>query len=188
MAAEVRIWLLGGFRIEIETRPVPDDAWRRNKAKAVAKLPEQLLLRQEVLQLAAARLWVDVHAFPMAEPETASAWQARFAVAARDPELGRRISADKFLEGRLYDPQHAFALLEALLALGDLAAVAEFLPAARANLAGNALRAPGHGSCRPRRPGRCWGRRGRSTNGWAPPPATGPSRIGCSRWREPARR
>jgi hypothetical protein len=79
---------------------------------------------------------------PMAEPETASAWQARFAVAAGDPELARRISADKFLEGRLYGPQHAFALLEALLALGDLAAVAEFLPTARANLAGNALLAP----------------------------------------------
>jgi hypothetical protein len=79
---------------------------------------------------------------PMAEPETASAWQARFAVAAGDPELARRISADKFLEGRLYGPQHAFALLEALLALGDLAAVAEFLPTARANLAGNAMLAP----------------------------------------------
>jgi hypothetical protein len=79
---------------------------------------------------------------PMAEPETASAWQARFAVAAGDPELARRISADKFLEGRLYGPQHAFALLEALLALGDPAAVGEFLPTARANLAGNALLAP----------------------------------------------
>ena len=79
---------------------------------------------------------------PMAEPETASAWQARFAVAAGDPELGRRISVDKFREGRLYGPQHAFALLEALLALEDLPAVAEFLPTARANVAGNALLAP----------------------------------------------
>jgi DNA-binding SARP family transcriptional activator len=79
---------------------------------------------------------------PMAEPETASAWQARFAVAAGDPELGRRISVDKFHEGRLYGPHHAFALLEALLALEDLPAVAEFLPAARANVPGNALLAP----------------------------------------------
>jgi hypothetical protein len=45
-------------------------------------------------------------------------------------------------EGRLYGPQHAFVLLEALLALGDLSAVAELLPTARANLAGNALLAP----------------------------------------------
>ena len=35
-----------------------------------------------------------------------------------------------------------FALLEALLALEDLPAVAEFLPTARANVAGNALLAP----------------------------------------------
>ena len=38
MAAEVRIWLLGGFRVEVGSRPVPDGAWRRNKAKAVVKL------------------------------------------------------------------------------------------------------------------------------------------------------
>lgn len=29
MAAEVRIWLLGGFRVEVDSRPVPDGAWRR---------------------------------------------------------------------------------------------------------------------------------------------------------------
>jgi hypothetical protein len=79
---------------------------------------------------------------PMAELETASAWQARFAVAAGEPETGRRISVGKAHEGRLYGPQHALTLLEALLALEDWPAVAELLPAARATLAGNALLAP----------------------------------------------
>jgi DNA-binding SARP family transcriptional activator len=66
MAAEVRIWLLGGFRVEVDSRPVPDDAWRRNKAKAVVKLlalaPEHLKSRQEALELTAEPLWVDVQA------------------------------------------------------------------------------------------------------------------------------
>jgi hypothetical protein len=79
---------------------------------------------------------------PMAEPETASAWQARFAVASGDPTTARRISTGKAAEGRLYGPQHALALLEALLALEDWPAVAEFLPAARENVAGNALLGP----------------------------------------------
>jgi hypothetical protein len=39
--------------------------------------------------------------------------------AAGDPETGRLISEDKFHQGRLYGPQHALALLEALLALED---------------------------------------------------------------------
>jgi DNA-binding SARP family transcriptional activator/tetratricopeptide (TPR) repeat protein len=79
---------------------------------------------------------------PMAEPETASAWQARFAVACGDPATGRQISTEKAFEGRLYGPQHALSLLEALLALEDWPAVAEFLPAARQNLDGNALLGP----------------------------------------------
>jgi hypothetical protein len=62
--------------------------------------------------------------------------------AARDPETGRLISEDKFHQGRLYGPQHALALLEALLALEDWPAIAGFLPKARANVPGNALLAP----------------------------------------------
>jgi hypothetical protein len=93
-------------------------------------------------ELRHARALAAVVGDPMAEPETASAWQARFAVAAGDPETARLISADKFDEGRLYGPQHALALLEALLALEDWAAVAGFLPKARANVPGNALLAP----------------------------------------------
>jgi DNA-binding SARP family transcriptional activator len=79
---------------------------------------------------------------PMAEPETASAWQALFAVASGDPATARQISTEKATEGRLYGPQHALSLLEALLALGDWPAVAEFLPTARDNVAGNALLEP----------------------------------------------
>ncbi len=89
-----------------------------------------------------ARALAAVAGDPMAEPETASAWQARYALASGDPETARAIAADKALEGRMYGPQHALVLLEALLALGDWAAVAEFLPAARASVAGNALLAP----------------------------------------------
>ena len=89
-----------------------------------------------------ARALAAVAGDPMAEPETASAWQARYALASGDPETARRISAGKALEGRMYGPQHALVLLEALLALGDWAALAELLPAARAYVAGNALLAP----------------------------------------------
>ena len=53
MAAEVRIWLLGGFRVGIDSLPVPDDAWRRNKAKAVVKLlalaPSHRLHREQLM-------------------------------------------------------------------------------------------------------------------------------------------
>jgi hypothetical protein len=93
-------------------------------------------------EVARARELAAVVGDPMTEPETATAWQARFAVASGDPETGRLLAADKALEGRMYGPQHALALLEALLALGDWPAVAELLPAARTNVAGNALLAP----------------------------------------------
>jgi hypothetical protein len=79
---------------------------------------------------------------PAAEPASASAWQARSAIARGDPESARAISAEKALEGRTYGPQHALALLEALGALEDWQALAEFLAIARANAAGNALLGP----------------------------------------------
>jgi DNA-binding SARP family transcriptional activator len=60
MAAEVRIWLLGGFRVEVDSRPVPDDAWRRNKAKAVVKLlalaPSRRLHREQLMDV----LWPEL--------------------------------------------------------------------------------------------------------------------------------
>ena len=109
MGAELRIWLLGGFRAAVDGTPVAEGAWRRNKAKALVKLlalargkrlhreqlmdvlwpdlapeaaaanlrkavyfarqalaPEHLALRDEMLRLEAAHLWVDVDAFERA--------------------------------------------------------------------------------------------------------------------------
>jgi DNA-binding SARP family transcriptional activator len=109
VGAELRIWLLGGFRAAVDGTPVAEEAWRRNKAKALVKLlalargkrlhreqlmdvlwpdlapeaaaanlrkavyfarralaPEHLALRDEMLRLEAAHLWVDVDAFELA--------------------------------------------------------------------------------------------------------------------------
>jgi DNA-binding SARP family transcriptional activator len=79
---------------------------------------------------------------PMHDLDSASAWQALFATASGDPETARQLSADKAQEPQLYGPQHALALLEALVALEDWPSVGEFLPLARARVAGNALLAP----------------------------------------------
>jgi hypothetical protein len=58
------------------------------------------------------------------------------------PETARQLSVDKAQEPQLYGPQHALALLEALVALEDWTSVSEFLPLARARVPGNALLAP----------------------------------------------
>ena len=79
---------------------------------------------------------------PLGQLESASAWQARFAVASGDPRTARSISEPKAREARAYAPQNALALLEALIALADWEAIAEFLPRARASVAGNALLEP----------------------------------------------
>lgn len=79
---------------------------------------------------------------PMADRPSASAWQARFATLTGRPEIARDISADKALERRTYGPQHAFALLEALEALSDWAAVKAFVPQARRAATGNRALVP----------------------------------------------
>jgi DNA-binding SARP family transcriptional activator len=109
IATELRIWLLGGFRVEVGSQPVGDQAWRRNKAKALVKLlaltsghrlhreqvlealwpglepsaaganlrkalhfarqalaPEHLRIRDEMVDLTAPRLWIDLEAFESA--------------------------------------------------------------------------------------------------------------------------
>jgi len=67
MAADVRIWLLGGFRVGVDSRPVADEAWRRNKAKALVKLlalaPRHHLHREQLMET----LW------PELAPEAAAA-------------------------------------------------------------------------------------------------------------------
>jgi tetratricopeptide (TPR) repeat protein len=81
-------------------------------------------------------------AHPLVAPDSASAWQARHATLTGDPATAVAIAADKALHGRTYGPQHAYALLEALLALGDLDAAEKALAAARLALPGNALLGP----------------------------------------------
>lgn len=79
---------------------------------------------------------------PLLDRDSASAWQARQATISGDPATARAISHDKALEGRGYGPQHAFAFLEALSALGDWDAARDFLPVARRTVPGNALLGP----------------------------------------------
>jgi len=93
-------------------------------------------------ELKRARQLADMVGEPMHDLDSASAWQAMFATASGDPETARRLSVDKALEPQLYGPQHALALVEALVALEDWTSVGEFLPRARARVAGNALLAP----------------------------------------------
>jgi DNA-binding SARP family transcriptional activator len=38
VGVDLRVWLLGGFRVTVDGSPVADGSWRRNKAKAVVKL------------------------------------------------------------------------------------------------------------------------------------------------------
>lgn len=37
VGAELRIWLLGGFRAAVDGTPVEDESWRRSKARALVK-------------------------------------------------------------------------------------------------------------------------------------------------------
>jgi len=60
--AELRIWLLGGFRVALGSRLVPADDWRRNKARAIVKLlamaPGHCLHRELLLEA----LWPELDA------------------------------------------------------------------------------------------------------------------------------
>jgi DNA-binding SARP family transcriptional activator len=72
----------------------------------------------------------------------ASAWQARYATASGDPATAVRISRAKAREGRMYGPQHALGLIDALVALQDWDELPDVLSAARAVSGGLALLAP----------------------------------------------
>jgi len=67
MAADLRIWLLGGFRAELGTEPVPAHAWRRSRATALVKLlalsPGHRLHRELVMET----LW------PETDPDVSAA-------------------------------------------------------------------------------------------------------------------
>ena len=92
--------------------------------------------------LAGARALAARSGDPFADLPAATAWQARLANAAADPAGARRISTGKAEQGRLYGPQHALCLVEALAVLADWPALAAFLPTARDAVTGNALLAP----------------------------------------------
>jgi DNA-binding SARP family transcriptional activator len=65
--ADLRIELLGGFRVASGTRPIPDDAWRRRKAAGLVKLlalaPGHRLHREQAMDA----LWPDL------DPDAAAA-------------------------------------------------------------------------------------------------------------------
>ena len=79
---------------------------------------------------------------PRASLDTASAWQARFALIRGDARLAVAISEGKALEQGTFSPQHAAVLLDALVELEDWDGVRAMLPIARRDVAGNALLAP----------------------------------------------
>ncbi|HYJ72658.1 MAG TPA: hypothetical protein VE265_09310, partial [Actinomycetota bacterium] len=140
------LYHLGRWR---ELPPILDehvDAFRQDPAPGCSFVRDGPVVGATVLahtgELDRARTLAAVVGDPMADLDTASAWQARFAIASGDPEAARRISADKARERRLYGPQHVHALPEALVALEDWPGVTELLPLARAAVVGNALLAP----------------------------------------------
>jgi two-component SAPR family response regulator len=53
VAHDVRVSVLGGFVVQLDGRPVPDEVWRRNRARALVKLlalaPGQRLHREELM-------------------------------------------------------------------------------------------------------------------------------------------
>jgi len=79
---------------------------------------------------------------PLQDIASASAWQARLAVAMGDPVTAHKICEGKALERRTYGPEHVLANVQALAAIADLAALAECLGTARRQVDGNALLGP----------------------------------------------
>jgi len=57
---DLRIWLLGGFRVQVGTREIPDERWRLRKARGVVKLlalaAGHRMHREQVIEL----LWPDL--------------------------------------------------------------------------------------------------------------------------------
>src|SRR5687768_9121251 len=57
---ELRIWLLGGFRVRVGEREVPDESWRLRKARTLVKLlalaPGRRMHREELID----QLWPDL--------------------------------------------------------------------------------------------------------------------------------
>ena len=79
---------------------------------------------------------------PLQDMASASAWQARLAVAMGDPVTARKICDGKAPDRRSFGPEHALAKVEALAAIADPTALAEFIGTARGQVDGNALLGP----------------------------------------------
>ncbi len=62
IAGSLQIWLLGGFRVELDGQPVSDETWRRNRARALVKLlalaPDHRLHREQLMDA----LWPELDA------------------------------------------------------------------------------------------------------------------------------
>jgi DNA-binding SARP family transcriptional activator len=54
------VWLLGGFRVEVDGRPIPEQEWRRSKARTLVKLlalaPRHRLHREQLMET----LWCEL--------------------------------------------------------------------------------------------------------------------------------
>jgi predicted ATPase/DNA-binding SARP family transcriptional activator len=92
-AKELRVWLLGGFRVAVGDREIPSAAWRLRKARNLIKLlalaPGHRLHREQVIEL----LW------PHLDPEAASNNLRKVLhIARRTLELPRSSSAVRYLQ------------------------------------------------------------------------------------------
>jgi DNA-binding SARP family transcriptional activator len=92
--------------------------------------------------LAAAGDLADLVIAASVDAASASAWQSFYEAVSGSPAIAVALSRDKMREGRMHGPQHVLAVLEAELAAENWDAVRTMLPAARADVVGNALLAP----------------------------------------------
>lgn len=90
--AELRIELLGGFRVSVGDRPVPEEAWRRRKPAALLKLlalaPGHCLHREQLME----HLWPEHDPAGAARNLRKALHHARRAL---DGELGARLVASR---------------------------------------------------------------------------------------------
>ncbi len=115
----VRVWLLGGFRISVGSRSLPQDAWRLRKAAALVKLlalaPGHRLHREQAMEA----LWPD-SGRKAASNNLRGALHAGRRTLAPDPRMGPRYlaSQDETLvlcpEGQLWVDVEAFEAAAAM--------------------------------------------------------------------------
>src|SRR5215472_5337563 len=81
---DIRIGLLGGFRVEVDGRSIPEEAWRQRKPAALVKLlalaPRHRLHREQVMDV----LWPELAPPAAAANLRKARHYARHAFAAED--------------------------------------------------------------------------------------------------------